>query len=115
MPWAMLLLAALVACTHAAPDQPPTGAAEGTFREYKFEAPETCSAARFACSSGAGFADKTGCGCVNPRRDAASTMCTAQLEPVCATLADGTRQTASNLCTASLLPTVTETRPGACP
>lgn len=115
----LVLVAASVACSHpAAPADPgplPPPAPPVLFREYKLTDPAQCELARYACPSNAGFSDDTGCGCLDPRRDAASTMCTAEVDPVCAKLEDGTTKTASNLCNASLLPTVTETRPGACP
>jgi hypothetical protein len=112
----MLALLSL-ACAHPpspAPAPAPATAA-GTFREYVLTDASACAAARYTCASQQGFSDATGCGCVSPRRSAADTMCTMDLTPVCATLADGSRQTASNACIASTLPTVTETRPAACP
>ena len=48
--------------------------------------------------------------CVNPRPE----VCTMQYDPVCATLADGSKATQSNACTACADAAVVSYRPGAC-
>jgi hypothetical protein len=111
----MFITLLALACTHSTP--PPSGgeAATGTFREYRVTDAASCQTVRYSCGSGEGFSDATGCGCVVPRRDAADTMCAADVEPVCATVKGGATKTVPNLCQASVLPGVTETRPGKCP
>lgn len=101
---------------------PEVSAGSSTFKEYKSTDPEVCSRIRYTCDGDDAFGDETGCGCVRKHNNAAVTLCSTDIDPVCGWSGPEIRclvypcaSMYSNVCMASIEPSVAYTTPGECP